>query len=589
MSTIQAWTLVFVILTFGFYIWIAYRSRVSDTAGFYVAGGGIPAPANGAAVAADWMSAASFISMAGLVAFSQNGYAGSVFLMGWTGGYVLLALLLAPYLRKFGKYTVPDFVGDRYNETARLVSVVCALVVSFVYVAGQMAGVGVVFQRFLGVDRTWGVVIGMTIVFLYAVLGGMKGITWTQVAQYSVLIIAYIIPAVAISLQLSGNPFPQIGFGQILGELDQLQQELGLAAYTEAFTQTSMVNMVLITAALMFGTAGLPHVIVRFYTAKSVRAARYSALWALFFISLLYTIAPAVGAFSKYNVLTQIPGSGIEDTPQWFNTWRDVGLITTEDLNGNGVIDVAGAIGEGTELAINNDIVVLAAPEIAGLPAPIVGLVAAGGLAAALSTASGLLLVISSSVANDIYWKKVNPRATDAQQLRVGRIAMAAAILVAGYLGINPPGFVAEVVALAFGLAAASFFPILFLGIFWKKATATAAATGMAVGLGVTLLYQLWTLPTFFGNEPIWGIPATGIGTIGMILNLITIIVVSQFTEEPSELMQQVVEDVRYPGRSELVAAHAEGHLEDYARDHDGHDEHDRHDGHTGRDGDGRG
>lgn len=582
MSPIQAWTLVFVVLTFGIYIWIAYRSRVSDTAGFYVAGGGIPAPANGAAIAADWMSAASFISMAGLVAFSQNGYAGSVYLMGWTGGYVLLALLLAPYLRKFGKYTVPDFVGDRYNETARLVSVVCALVVSFVYVAGQMAGVGVVFQRFLGVDQTWGVVLGMTIVFLYAVLGGMKGITWTQVAQYSVLIVAYLIPAVAISLQLAGNPFPQIGFGAILEDLNGLQEDLGLAAYTEAFTQTSMVNMVLITAALMFGTAGLPHVIVRFYTARSVRAARYSALWALFFIALLYTTAPAIGAFTKYNVLTQIPGTAVDATPEWFNTWRDVGLITVDDANGNGIIDVAGAIGEGTELMINNDIVVLATPEIAGLPAPIVGLVAAGGLAAALSTASGLLLVISSSVANDIYYKKINPRASDAQQLRVGRIAMGAAILVAGYLGINPPGFVAEVVALAFGLAAASFFPILFLGIFWKKATATAAASGMAVGLGVTLLYQLWTLPTFFGNAPIWDIPATGIGTIGMILNLITIVVVSQFTEKPSELMQKVVEDVRYPGRSELVAAHAAGHLEDLAGREDL-----RHDGNDGRDGHG--
>ena len=568
MSDVQLWTLIFVIITFSFYIYISFRSRVSDTAGFYVAGGGIPAPANGAAIAADWMSAASFISMAGIVAFSQNGYAGSVYLMGWTGGYVLLAMLLAPYLRKFGKYTVPDFVGDRYNETARLVAVVCALVVSFVYVAGQMAGVGVVFQRFLGVDRTWGVVIGMTIVFLYAVLGGMKGITWTQVAQYSVLIIAYIIPAVAISLQLAGNPIPQIGFGAILDELDGLQRDLGIAAYTEAFTQTSMLNMILITAALMFGTAGLPHVIVRFYTARSVRAARYSALWALFFISLLYTTAPAIGAFSKYNVLNTIPGTGIDSTPTWFNSWKDVGLIEVNDLNGNGIIDVAGGLGPGTELIINNDIVVLATPEIAGLPAPIVGLVAAGGLAAALSTASGLLLVISSSVANDIYWKRINPGASDKQQLTVGRIAMAAAILVAGYLGINPPGFVAEVVALAFGLAAASFFPILFLGIFWKKATAWGAAAGMTVGIVFTLGYQLWTLPAFLGNDPIFDIPATGVGTIGMILNLLTILVVSQFTPKPSELMQKVVEDVRYPGRSELVLAHAEGHLDEFAQEH---------------------
>ncbi|MFN2321103.1 MAG: sodium:solute symporter family protein, partial [Dermatophilaceae bacterium] len=493
MTETQIWTAVFVAITFSFYIWIAYRSRVSDTAGFYVASGGIPAPANGAAVAADWMSAASFISMAGLIAFSQNGYAGSVFLMGWTGGYVLLALLLAPYLRKFGKYTVPDFVGDRYNETARLISVVCALVISFVYVAGQMGGVGVVFQRFLGVERAWGVVIGMVIVFFYAVVGGMKGITWTQVAQYSVLIIAYIIPVVAISAQLTGNPVPFLSFGEILEQVDGLQSDLGIAEYTAAFTQSSMINMLLITAALMFGTAGLPHVIVRFYTAKSVRAARYSALWALFFISLLYTMAPAIGAMSKFNVLDQIHETPIGATPAWFNTWQDVGLIEVNDLNGNGLIDLTGGYGPGTELIINNDIVVLAAPEIAGLPAAIVGLVAAGGLAAALSTASGLLLVISSSVANDIYYKRINPAASESRQLLVGRFAMVGAIIIAGYLGINPPGFVAEVVALAFGLAAASFFPILFLGIFWKKATAMGAAAGMAVGLTFTLVYQLWT------------------------------------------------------------------------------------------------
>jgi len=568
MSSTQLWTLIFVVLTFGFYIWIAYRSRVSDTAGFYVAGGGIPAPANGAAIAADWMSAASFISMAGLIAFSQNGYAGSVFLMGWTGGYVLLATLLAPYLRKFGKYTVPDFVGDRYNETARLISVICALVISFVYVAGQMGGVGIVFQRFLGVDKTVGVILGMVIVFFYAVLGGMKGITWTQAAQYTVLIIAFIIPVVAISAKLTGMPIPNIAFGEVLQELDQLQQELGIAAYTEAFTQTSMTNMLLITAALMFGTAGLPHVIVRFYTAKSVRAARYSALWALFFISLLYTMAPVLGAMSKVNVINSLKDTAVADTPGWYNTWAEVGLITHTDVNGNGLIDLAGgfrpataAADAVTELTINNDIVVLAAPEIAGLPAPIIGLVAAGGLAAALSTASGLLLVISSSVANDVYYKKINPQASESRQLMVGRLAMVAAILVAGYLGINPPGFVAEVVALAFGLAAASFFPILFLGIFWKKATAVGAAAGMAVGLTVTLAYQIWTLPAFLGNDLIAGIPATGIGAIGLVLNLVTILIVSQFTAKPTELMQQLIEDVRYPGRSELIVAHAEGSL----------------------------
>ena len=560
MSQIQVWTLVFVVITFGIYIYIAYASRVSTTSGFYVAGGGIPAPANGAAIAADWMSAASFISMAGIIAFAGNGYAGSVYLMGWTGGYVLLALLLAPYLRKFGKYTIPDFVGDRYSETARLVAVVAAIVVSFVYVAGQMAGVGLVFQRFLGVGTAAGVVIGMVIVFFYAVLGGMKGITWTQVAQYTVLIVAYLIPVVAISAQITGIPVPQIAFGQILGELDGLQEDLGFAAYTEAFTQTTMLNMVLITAALMFGTAGLPHVIVRFYTAKSVRAARYSALWALFFIALLYTSAPAVGAFSKLNFIDQIAGTAVDDTPGWFNTWRDVGLITVDDVNSNGVIDYGPDTGE---LVINNDIIVLATPEIAGLPAPVVGLVAAGALAAALSTASGLLLVISSSVANDVYFKRVNPQATEARQLLVGRIAMGAAIFVAGYLGINPPGFVAQVVALAFGLACASFFPILVLGIFWKKTTAMGATAGLAAGLGATIAYMLWTIDIYGNSDGLFGIPETGFGTIGMLINFVVTIVVSQFTPKPSPVMQELVEEIRYPGKSRLVAAHAEGHLDD--------------------------
>ena len=562
MSQIQIWTLVFVVFTFGIYIYIAYASRVSTTSGFYVAGGGIPAPANGAAIAADWMSAASFISMAGIIAFAGNGYAGSVYLMGWTGGYVLLALLLAPYLRKFGKYTIPDFVGDRYSESARLVAVVAAIVVSFVYVAGQMSGVGLVFQRFLGVGATTGVIIGMVIVFFYAVLGGMKGITWTQVAQYTVLIVAYLIPVVAISTQITGIPVPQVSFGQILGELDGLQQDLGFAAYTEAFSQTSMANMLLITAALMFGTAGLPHVIVRFYTAKSVRAARYSALWALFFIALLYTSAPAVGAFSKLNFIEQIAGTEIGSTPRWFDTWSEVGLITVDDANGNGVIDYGPDTGE---LVINNDIIVLATPEIAGLPAPVVGLVAAGALAAALSTASGLLLVISSSVANDVYYKRINPQATEARQLLVGRIAMGAAIVVAGYLGINPPGFVAQVVALAFGLACASFFPILVLGIFWKKTTAMGATAGLAAGLGTTIAYMLWTIDIYGNSEGIWGIPETGFGTIGMLINFVVTIVVSQFTPKPSVAMQELVEEIRYPGKSRLVAAHAEGHLEEVA------------------------
>ncbi len=569
MSEIQAWTLVFVVLTFGVYIYVAYASRVSDTAGFYVAGGGIPAPANGAAIAADWMSAASFISMAGLIALTYNGYSGSAFLMGWTGGYVLLAMLLAPYLRKFGKFTVPDFVGDRYNETARLIAVVCAIVVSLTYVVGQMAGVGVVFSRFLAVDTSVGVMIGMAIVFFYAVLGGMKGITWTQVCQYSVLIVAYLIPAVAISTQLTDIPLPQIGFGQILGELEALQSELGFGDYTSALTGSSQLNMFLLTATLMFGTAGLPHVIVRFYTAKSVRAARYSALWALFFIALLYTTAPTVAAFSKFNILQDSSAGTLADQ-KWFDTWTNAGLVTgldggaVTDVNNNGAIDFAGD--GANEVLINNDILVLASPEIAGLPAPIVGLVAAGALAAALSTASGLLLVISSSVANDVYHKRINPMADEKKQLVVARISMAVAVLVAGWLGINPPGFAGQVVALAFGLAAASFFPILVLGIFWKKCTAAAAASGMAVGIGITMAYFIWTLPSesapiFLGNDPIFDIAPTGFGAIGMAVNFIVVIVVSQFTKKPSPVMQALVEEVRYPGRSELVAKHAEGEI----------------------------
>jgi cation/acetate symporter len=568
-TDIQAWTLVFVILTFSLYIYIAYASRVSTTSGFYVAGGGIPAPANGAAIAADWMSAASFISMAGIVAFAGNGYGGSVYLMGWTGGYVLLALLLAPYLRKFGKYTIPDFVGDRYSESARLIAVVCAIVVSFVYVAGQMAGVGVVFTRFLGVDTTLGVIIGMGIVFFYAVLGGMKGITWTQVAQYSVLITAYLIPAVAVSSKVTGIPLPQVGFGDILEELNGLQADLGLSEYTAAFASTNMLNMVLITASLMFGTAGLPHVIVRFYTAKSVRAARFSALWALFFISLLYTTAPSVAAFSKLQIIEDIHGTAVSDLPGWFNTWADVGLITQSD--GSPISDLdAGTTLSFTDIVINNDIIVLASPEIGGLPAPIVGLVAAGALAAALSTASGLLLVISSSIANDVYYKRINPQATEARQLLVGRIAMAGAIVVAGYLGINPPGFVAQVVALAFGLACASFFPVLVLGIFWKGCTAMGATAGMVAGLGTTAAYMLWTIDIYGNSEGVFGILETGFGAIGMLINFAVTIIVSQFTPKPSPVMQELVEEIRYPGRTKLVAAHLEGHLEDALGPEDG-------------------
>lgn len=568
MSDTQVWTLAFVGLSFALYIGIAWRSRVSDTAGFYVAGGGIPAPANGAAIAADWMSAASFISMAGLIALSYNGYSGSAYLMGWTGGYVLLALLLAPYLRKFAKYTIPDFVGDRYNETARLIAVACAIVISLTYVIGQMAGAGVVFSRFLGVSTTAGVVIGMSVVFFYAVLGGMKGITWTQVAQYSVLICAYLIPAFAVSQKLTGIPMPHIGFGDIMSELDGLQQEFGFGSYTGALTGGDQMNMFLLTASLMFGTAGLPHVIVRFYTATSVRAARYSALWALFFIALLYTTAPTVAAFAKVNLLKDLNETQIDNLPGWMSTWADLGLITgpdgapLEDVNGDGLYNYTGeGASTANEVVINNDILVLASPEIGGLPAPIVGLVAAGAVAAALSTASGLLLVISSAVANDVYHKRINPQADEKKQLLVARIAMAVAIVVAGYLGINPPGFAGEVVALAFGLACASFFPVLVLGIFWKKCTGAGAAAGMAVGIGVTLFYMIWTVEIWGNNDGIFGIEPVGFGFIGMLLNLIVTVVVSQFTTKPSETVQQLVEDVRYPGVTALVAAHAAGEV----------------------------
>lgn len=547
---------IFVLGTFAVYTGIAVWARARSTREFYIAGGEVHPVLNGMATAADWLSAASFISVAGLISV---GYVNSSFLMGWTGGYVLLALLLAPYLRKFGKYTIPDFVGDRYSETARMVAVICTVVISFVYVAGQMSGTGLVFARFLNVNATTGVIIGMVIVFFYAVLGGMKGITWTQVAQYSVLIVAYLIPAVAISTTVTNIPVPQIGFGQILAELDGLQRDLGFAEYTEAFTNSNMLNVTLMTATLMFGTAGLPHVIVRFYTAKSVRAARFSALWALFFIALLYTTAPSIAAFSKLNILQDVSGTAVDNLPGWAQTWADVDLISVDDLNNDGIIDYGADAAN--ELTINNDILVLAAPEIAGLPAPVIGLVAAGALAAALSTASGLLLVISSSIANDVYYKKINPQATEARQLMVGRITMAAAIVVAGYLGINPPGFVAQVVALAFGLACASFFPVLVLGIFWKKCTAMGATAGMITGLVVTLAYMLWTIDIYGNSDGIFGITETSFGVVGMALNIIVTVVVSQFTPKPSPVMQELVEEIRYPGRTKLVEAHAHGDL----------------------------
>ncbi|MFN3596632.1 MAG: sodium:solute symporter family protein [Rubricoccaceae bacterium] len=545
---IQEWTWVTVGLTFAAYLYIGYRSRVASTRGFYVAGQGVPTVANGAATAADWMSAASFISMAGLISFL--GFDGSVYLMGWTGGYVLLTLLLAPFLRKFGKYTVPDFVAERYySKTARLVAAVAAIFISITYVAGQMRGVGVAFSRFLELDIVMGVVIGMAIVAFFAVLGGMKGITYTQVAQYCVLIFAYTIPAIAIALTLTGNPIPQGAIGEVLPRLDQIQADLGLDPYSSPFTNLSMLNVFAITLCLMVGTAGLPHVIVRFYTVKSVSAARWSGFWAILFIGILYTTAPAVGMFAKYYILEQFTTGTLLAEP-WVANWGRTGLIDVDAI-------AAGVTAQQllTPGIIDRDIIVLATPEIAGLGAFIVALVAAGGLAAALSTASGLLLVISSSLAHDIYGEMINPAASDKTRLAVGRAMIFLGVIFAGLLGIYPPGFVAEVVAFAFGLAAASFFPVIVLGIFWKRATKEGAIAGMAVGLAFTLVMIVLmrahiVAPTVFAEpllESFLGIQAQGIGMIGMLLNFALTIGVSLATKPPPPHVQDLVEQVRYP------------------------------------------
>ncbi|MGE4503946.1 MAG: sodium:solute symporter family protein [Desulfovibrionaceae bacterium] len=590
---IQGWTYVMVGLTFGIYLTIAWMSRVKDAKGFYVAGGGVPPLANGLATAADWMSAASFISMAGIISFS--GYSGSVYLMGWTGGYVLLALLLAPYLRKFGKFTVPDFVGDRYySDTARVVALVCAIFVSLTYVAGQMRGVGVVFSRFLEVDVNTGVIIGMFIVFFYAGLGGMKGITWTQVAQYCVLILAFLIPAAAISMKITGNPIPQLGFGgaiasgpdagqALLGKLDEIGVALGFGGYTSPFAGLNMLNVFCITMALMVGTAGLPHVIIRFYTVPSVRAARLSAGYALLFIAILYTTAPAVASFARYNMLNTLNTVDYKaetptPVPSWISNWARTGLIAWVDKNDDGKIQYVGpgqgggaalvgkpVLGEGknaqgmpkltneltenaNELYVDRDIMVLANPEIANLPAWVIALVAAGGLAAALSTASGLLLVIASSISHDLYYRIINRQASEKQRLLVGRVMIGVAVCVAGYFGINPPGFVAQVVALAFGLGASSFFPVIVLGIFWKRTTREGAITGMVLGIGFTMLYIIQCTPAFMGMDP-WflGISSTGIGTVGMVLNFTATILVSLMTPAPPQEIQDMVESVRIP------------------------------------------
>ncbi|MCG5057676.1 MAG: cation acetate symporter [Limnoraphis sp. WC205] len=547
--SVEVWTTILVLLSFILYLYIGWSSRVRDSKGFYVAGQGIPALANGAATAADWMSAASFISMAGLISFL--GYDGSIYLMGWTGGYVLLALLLAPYLRKFGKYTVPDFVGDRYySNIARLVAVFAAIFVSLTYVAGQMRGVGIVFSRFLQVNIETGVVIGMVIVGFFAVLGGMKGITWTQVAQYCVLIFAFLIPAFAISLLLTGNPIPQLSlpFSDILPKLNQIQTDLGFQEYTQPFVNKSMLDVLFITIALMVGTAGLPHVIVRFYTVPDVRAARYSAGWALLFIALLYTTAPALAAFARYNLISTLHDQPIEQVRQldWVNKWEKTGLLGFEDQNNDGRFQLT-PDPETNEIKIDRDIIVLSTPEVAKLAPWVVALVAAGGLAAALSTASGLLLVISSSVAHDVYYRMINPGASESLRVMVGRIMVGFAIAIAGYFGINPPGFVAEVVAFAFGLAAASFFPVIILGVFDKRTNREGAIAGMIVGLAFTMYYILGV--KFYNMEPwFFGVSAEGIGTLGMMLNLIVTFGVSRVTPPPPESVQRLVEELRSPG-----------------------------------------
>ncbi len=552
---VQLWTYIIVGITFAIYIGIAIWSRAGSTKEFYVAGGGVPPLANGMATAADWMSAASFISMAGIISF--GGYDGAVYLMGWTGGYVLLALLLAPYLRKFGKFTVPDFFGDRYySNTARTVAVICALFVSFTYVAGQMRGVGVVFSRFLEVDINNGVYIGMAIVFFYAVLGGMKGITYTQVAQYVILIFAFMVPAIFISIQLTNNPIPQLGFGStiagsetyLLDKLNGLHEELGFAAYTSG--SKSMIDVFFITFALMVGTAGLPHVIVRFFTVPKVKDARVSAGYALVFIAILYTTAPAVAAFARTNLIETVSNENYSEMPSWFSNWEKTGLLKFDDKNNDGKIQYV-ADKEQNELTIDRDIMVLANPEIANLPNWVIALVAAGGLAAALSTAAGLLLVISTSVSHDLVKKQIAPDISDKSELWIARGAAVIAVVIAGYFGINPPDFVAAVVALAFGLAAASFFPAIILGIFYKRMNKEGAIAGMISGLAITILYMLIFKFNLFGETTSadwWlGVSPEGFGTIGMVVNFVVSIVVSNATAPPPEDVQDIVDNIRFP------------------------------------------
>ncbi len=571
---VQIWAFIIVGITFAIYIGVAIWARAGSTSDFYVAGGGIHPVVNGMATAADWMSAASFISMAGLISFM--GYQGAQYLMGWTGGYVLLALLLAPYLRKFGKFTVPDFIGERYySQTARQVAVICALFVSFTYVVGQMKGVGVAFSRFLEVDYSWGVIIGVAIVFFYAVLGGMKGITYTQVAQYCVLIFAYLVPAIFISIQMVGTPIPQFGLGgtladgtPLLAKLDQLSTDLGFKEYTTS--HKGKVDLFFVTAALMLGTAGLPHVIVRFFTVPKVSDARRSAGWALVFIALLYTTAPAIAAFARTNMIKTVDNKAYTEMPSWFSNWETTGLLQFEDKNGDGVVQyyndanpefvaaVADPKGwEGNELIVDRDIMVLANPEIANLPAWVIALVVAGGLAAALSTAAGLLLVISSSISHDLLKNWLTPNISEKQELMAARAAIAVAVVIAGYFGINPPGFVAQVVAWAFGLAAASFFPAIVMGIFSKRMNRFGAIAGMLTGLLFTGAYIIYF--KYGGGTPdqyLFGISPEGVGTLGMLLNFAVSLIVSQATPAPPVSVQELVENIRIPRGAGAASDH---------------------------------
>lgn len=553
--SVEFLTILLIVVTFGIYIAVGWLSRAIDTKNFYVAGGNIPAVANGAAIAADWMSAASFLSMAGLISFL--GYDGAIYLMGWTGGYVLLTMLLAPYLRKFGRYTVPDFIGDRYySNAARAVAAVATILISLTYVAGQMRGVGIVFSRYLQIDLILGVIIGVAIVGGFAILGGMKSITWTQVAQYFVLIVAYLIPAIAISSKLTGSPLPQFSFAvsDIAMRLSDIQVELGLKNYMEPFQNLSKLNVFMIVAALMCGTAGLPHVITRFYTAKSVRAARWSGVWAIIFIALLYTSAPAIGMFAKYNLIDSLNNQPIEQVMEieWVEKWEHTGLLKFEDKNGDGILQFSGD-NSVNEVMIDKDIIVLSTPEVASLAPIVIALVAAGGVAAALSTASGLVLSMSSAVSHDLYYRIFRRSATERQRLRVARIMIVISIIIAGYFGIKPPGFVAEVVAIAFGLAASSLFPGIFLGIFSKRMNKQGAIAGMLSGLTFTLvtIVLIRSVQILGTAEPIitsfFGVEAMGIGTIGMVINFVVAFVVARLTAPPPKEIQELVENIRIP------------------------------------------